>query len=178
MQITLKNDSLEKDPDFLPSFPAIQSNPINLQKSFEFSSLFFTKRLENFENFETFEKAESSKIDSLKLSFLEKFENSKKNLEENERNSMQFANILRLSLNSTIHKKMFSEDSLLVKNLRFREEQEFIDSDQCFICYTEFLTFKMKFFWFFIDFMHNFLYKFYTYKEFLYIDFFHRFFFI
>jgi len=62
-----------------------------------------------------------------------------------------FQSILRLSLNSKVEKMMFSEESLLAKNIKFREEKEFIESEICMICQVSFQFLKIKHFWYFIQ---------------------------
>lgn len=78
-------------------------------------------------------------------------ESSAKDFSNKHRNSFQ--NILKLSLSSKIQKKMMSDDPLLIKNIRFREEKEFIDSDACTICFLGFNTSRLRFHWFFILFI-------------------------
>ena len=73
-------------------------------------------------------------------------ENNEKDLKSLE-SRKSFNNILKLSLNVKIEKRMFSEDTLLVKNIRFREENEFIDSNNCIICEISFTMLKNKLFW-------------------------------
>ena len=73
-------------------------------------------------------------------------ENNEKDLKSLE-SRKSFNNILKLSLNVKIEKRMFSVDTLLVKNIRFREENEFIDSNNCIICEISFTMLKNKLFW-------------------------------
>ena len=65
-----------------------------------------------------------------------------------------FQNILRLSLNARVEKKMFSEESIVEKNIKFRDEKDFVDSENCEICQIAFQILKLKHFWFFILFFY------------------------
>ena len=138
-----------------PHFPAInkhlntftnQQNPLILRlKSFNFclglrNLLKFVKNRAETEtsslNFEA-SKPASNFRDSSAQDFSNKHRNS-------------FQNILKLSLSSKIQKKMMSDDPLLIKNIRFREEKELINCDNCTICFLSFTPSRPRFHWFFL----------------------------